>query len=96
MKIMAVDYGAARTGLAVCDRTEFLASPVGTIQEREYKRAVAHVANAVHFAGSKIYLVYENGSTGTVYCYGLDGNYYGKYSGGAYGTANFIRQTQYK
>ena len=47
MKIMAVDYGAARTGLAVCDRTEFLASPVGTIQEREYKRAVAHVANAV-------------------------------------------------
>ena len=35
MKIMAVDYGAARTGLAVCDRTEFLASPVGTIHERD-------------------------------------------------------------
>lgn len=47
MKIMAVDYGAARTGLAVCDRTEFLASPVGTIQEREFAKTVAHVANAV-------------------------------------------------
>ena len=32
MKIMAVDYGDARTGLAVCDRTEFLASPIGIIE----------------------------------------------------------------
>lgn len=47
MKIMAVDYGAARTGLAVCDRTEFLASPIGTIHEREFAKTVAHVANAV-------------------------------------------------
>ena len=36
MKIMAVDYGDARTGLAVCDRTEFLASPVGTIEEKSF------------------------------------------------------------
>lgn len=35
MKILAVDYGEARTGVAVCDRTEFLASPVGVIQERK-------------------------------------------------------------
>ena len=34
MKIMAVDYGDARTGLAVCDRTEFLASPIGIIEEK--------------------------------------------------------------
>jgi len=47
MKIMAVDYGAARTGLAVCDRTEFLASPVGTVHERDFAKTVAHVANAV-------------------------------------------------
>lgn len=33
MKIMAVDLGEVRTGLAVCDRTEFLASPVGTLEE---------------------------------------------------------------
>ena len=36
MKIMAVDYGDARTGLAVCDRTEFLASP--TEERTEGKR----------------------------------------------------------
>ena len=34
MKIMAVDFGDARTGLAMCDRTEFLASPLGMIQEK--------------------------------------------------------------
>ena len=31
MIIMAVDLGKARTGLAVCDPSEFLASPVGTV-----------------------------------------------------------------
>ncbi len=44
---MAVDYGDARTGLAVCDRTEFLASPVGTIEERNAQilaMKVAHMA----------------------------------------------------
>jgi putative Holliday junction resolvase len=47
MKIMAVDYGDARTGLAVCDRTEFLASPIGTIEERNPQilaMKIAHMA----------------------------------------------------
>ncbi|MCI8649839.1 MAG: Holliday junction resolvase RuvX [Anaerotruncus sp.] len=47
MKIMAVDYGDARTGLAVCDRTEFLASPIGVIQERVLERVLQQVAFAV-------------------------------------------------
>ena len=34
MVIMSVDYGDVRTGLAVCDKSEFLASPVGVINER--------------------------------------------------------------
>ena len=38
MKIMAVDYGDARTGLAACDRTEFLASP--------FERTIEQVAYA--------------------------------------------------
>lgn len=46
MKIMAVDYGDARTGLAVCDRTEFLASPVGIIEEK----AFAKVAEKIIYA----------------------------------------------
>ena len=45
MKIMAVDYGDARTGLAICDRTEFLASPIGTIEERNFNVLVTKVAH---------------------------------------------------
>ncbi len=44
MKIMAVDLGDARTGLAVCDRTEFLASPIGTVEERKFEILVQKVA----------------------------------------------------
>ena len=28
MKILAVDYGDSRTGLATCDHTEFLTTPI--------------------------------------------------------------------
>ena len=34
MRILAVDYGDARTGLASCDKYESIASPVGTVAER--------------------------------------------------------------
>lgn len=33
MVIMAVDYGDVRTGLAICDKNEILASPVDVIKE---------------------------------------------------------------
>lgn len=33
MKMMAIDYGDARTGIAFCDVRELLASPYGVIQE---------------------------------------------------------------
>lgn len=47
MKIMAVDFGEARTGLAVCDRTEFLASPIGVLEEKNFQDCVQKVAYAV-------------------------------------------------
>lgn len=34
MIILGVDFGEARTGLAICDRSELLASPVGTIAKQ--------------------------------------------------------------
>ena len=34
MVILSVDYGDVRTGVAVCDKFEMLASPVGVITER--------------------------------------------------------------
>lgn len=51
MKIMAVDYGATRTGLAVCDRTEFLASPIGVITERDFSQAMLKVSYAANEYG---------------------------------------------
>ena len=44
MKIMAVDYGDAHTGLACCDRTQTLASPIGVIDERNFQTCVEKVA----------------------------------------------------
>ena len=46
MKIMSVDFGDARTGLAMCDKTELLASPVGVIHEKRFEHAVEKVAAA--------------------------------------------------
>ncbi len=37
---MSVDYGDVRTGVAVCDKSEFLASPVCVITERNVDRLV--------------------------------------------------------
>mgnify|MGYP000602286159 CR=1 FL=1 len=49
MKIMAVDYGDAHTGLACCDRTQTLASPIGVIDERNFQTCVEKVAAAVEY-----------------------------------------------
>ncbi len=46
MKIMAVDLGDARTGLAVCDRTEFLASPIGVIHDTNLESVMQKVSIA--------------------------------------------------
>ena len=46
MKIMAVDYGDTRTGLAVCDPSELLASPVDQLEEKSMAKVVAKVAEA--------------------------------------------------
>ena len=35
MRIMAVDLGLVRTGIAVCDELEMLASPVGTLTQTD-------------------------------------------------------------
>ena len=44
MIILGVDFGEARTGLAICDRSELLASPVGTIAETDFDTCVEKVA----------------------------------------------------
>ncbi|MBQ5840507.1 MAG: Holliday junction resolvase RuvX [Clostridia bacterium] len=44
MKIMAVDLGLARTGVAVSDPREMLASPVGTLEEWDLQRLAQRIA----------------------------------------------------
>lgn len=44
MKILAVDLGRARTGLAVCDENELLASPAGVISEYNMERLAQTIA----------------------------------------------------
>lgn len=55
MKIMSVDLGDARTGIAICDKTEFLASPLGTIYEKEPLKILQKVAiAAVEYGAQQI------------------------------------------
>ena len=51
MKIMAVDLGQVRTGLAVSDPTEQMASPVGTITEKNTDKLLEKVAAAAREQG---------------------------------------------
>lgn len=44
MIIMSVDYGDARTGIAISDKTELLASPVTVIKESYAPKLAAKVA----------------------------------------------------
>lgn len=46
MIILSVDYGRARTGLAVCDKNEMLASPAGVITEYNMDKLAAKVTDA--------------------------------------------------
>ncbi len=44
MVILAVDYGDTRTGVAVCDKFEMLASPVGVIHEKDAENLAVKIA----------------------------------------------------
>lgn len=45
MIIMSVDYGDVRTGIAVCDKNEMLASPVKVITETDSETLSDDIAN---------------------------------------------------
>lgn len=44
MVIMSVDYGDVRTGIAVCDKMQILASPVCVITEKDRNKLVDKIA----------------------------------------------------
>lgn len=44
MVILSVDYGDARTGVAVCDKFEMLASPVTVVHEKNAEKLAESIA----------------------------------------------------
>ena len=47
MKIIAVDFGDSRTGIAMCDKTEMLASPLCVVQEKDFDECVKKTADII-------------------------------------------------
>lgn len=68
MKILCVDYGDSRTGLAISDEGEILASPLETVYMRDFDRCAALVAEAAVKNNSGMIVVGEpinmNGTRG--------------------------------
>lgn len=48
MKILGVDVGTRRTGVAVCDKSEILASPLKTIKEDDRVKLVDKIIDAAN------------------------------------------------
>ena len=57
MIIMSVDLGKARTGLALCDKTEFLASPYKVIFEKSPNKLPEKVVQAALEAKAELIVV---------------------------------------
>ena len=54
---MSVDLGKARTGIAVCDKTEFLASPYTVIFEKSPKQLLEKVSNTAKETKAELIVV---------------------------------------
>ena len=57
MVIMSVDLGKSRTGIAVCDKTEFLASPYTVIFEKSPNKLPEKVAQAAKEVKAELIVV---------------------------------------
>lgn len=57
MKIMAVDYGDSRTGLATCDKSEILASPLMIVFEKDFDKCVQSVAEQAKLNKAEMIIV---------------------------------------
>jgi putative holliday junction resolvase len=53
VKVLALDYGAARTGVAVSDPTGTLARPLGVIERAASEDGIARIAELVRAEGAE-------------------------------------------
>ena len=57
MIIMAIDFGEARTGIAVCDQWENMANPVRIIYERDDQQRLKKTAAAARELNAELLLI---------------------------------------
>lgn len=57
MKVLALDYGAARTGVAVSDPTGIVARPVGVVDRAATGGGMAHILELAHREGAELIVV---------------------------------------
>lgn len=57
MRIMAIDLGLARTGLAICDARERLASPLETVAEKSRQKLLERIQREAQTHGAELLVV---------------------------------------
>ncbi|MCQ2462615.1 MAG: Holliday junction resolvase RuvX [Clostridia bacterium] len=57
MIIFSVDYGDARTGMAVCDKNEILSSPLGVISESWAPKVIKALNKKIKDSGAQLIVV---------------------------------------
>lgn len=57
MIILGIDYGDVRTGLAVCDKTEFLASPVSVIKESYKPKLIDKIIDVINIKKPELIVI---------------------------------------
>jgi putative Holliday junction resolvase len=57
VKVLALDYGSARTGVAVSDATGTLARPLGVVERAGSEAGLARVAELVREEGAELVVV---------------------------------------
>lgn len=67
MIIMSVDFGDSRTGIAVCGKSEMIASPVCVISEKDFEKCIEKTAVlAKEQRAEEIVVGYPKNMNGTV------------------------------
>lgn len=67
MIILSVDFGDARTGIAVCDKFEMLASPVCVVSEKDFQECIKKVSEiAIKNRAEQIVVGYPKNMNGTI------------------------------
>lgn len=57
MVIMAIDYGDVRTGVAVCDKFEMLASPVTVITQRKQELLIEEIKSVAEKYNPSLFVI---------------------------------------